>query len=106
MTRINRPSLRVQELAVVAVQVEAPLARAVARVAQRLQLAEQERVPVAAVGFGMVSDCGARDHPTAKTFRAQRMLLELQATSTSPALELIPCAPGAQFWITNDRWHG
>ena len=103
MTRIDWPSLRVEELAVVAVQVEAPLARVVARVAQRLQIAESERVPVAAVGFGMVSDRSPRHHPTGQAFRAQRMLLKLQATSTSPALELIPAAPRAQLGITNDR---
>jgi hypothetical protein len=59
--------------------------------AKRLQFAEHESVPVAAMGNDMVDGPGRCDRPTLEAFLAKRLLPQLYAAASLPKPGLIEC---------------
>src|SRR5215472_2110814 len=74
--------------------VDQALAAVVARLAQRLKLAEDERVPVAAMRHDVVGDCCRRGDAVRKAHHAERMLAQLQGAGATPMRRVVPRAPG------------
>ena len=93
VARICRPSV-VIDVVRVAAFVEQALAAVVARLAQRLKLAEDERVPVAAMRHDVVGDCCRRGDAVRKAHHAGRMLAQLQGAAATPMRRVVPRAPG------------
>lgn len=63
--------------------------------AQRLQFAETEFIPIAAMWFDVIGDCCHHSAILLRTHDAERFLLQLVLGAITPALQLIPVTPPA-----------
>lgn len=93
MARIGRPARRVDCRSIIAVAFEPSLISVVAAFAERLQTTKSKGVPIAAMRNNVISDCCERCHATIFAKLTKRLLRKLQATLTTPNVELIPLAP-------------
>jgi hypothetical protein len=92
VVRINRQAV-VADVATIPVYIVSRLALVTIE-AQRLQGAEAEAVPIAAVRWVVVSDGRRRDSPLLEAGGAQGLDLELMAGALFPAQQAVPFAPG------------
>ena len=93
VARICRPSV-VIDVVRVAAFIEQALAAVVARLAQRLKLADDECVPVAAMRHDVVGGRCRRGDAVRKAHHAKRMLAQLQGAPATPMRRVVPHAPG------------
>jgi hypothetical protein len=98
MTRVDRPTIFVDEIGSITVDVEPALGAAVTRRAQGLESPEAKRIPVASMRLDVVGDRRQRDDAAALAHGAERVLLELQGATSAPDVELVPLAPGSGWW--------
>src|SRR5215472_12686431 len=93
MTRIERPPAAIERCRAKPVKRKTLLQPVVAISAERLQLAQQEGVPVAAVRADMVG-YGGDSHKTAGLAHSTHgEVTQLQPSAASPPFELIPLPP-------------
>jgi hypothetical protein len=87
------PTIKTDRDGSVAVLVDEALVAIVTRLAQRLQLAGQELVPVTAMRFDMIGNGRERDAAAIEAHGTERFAAQLVASYATPAFELIPLSP-------------
>src|SRR4051812_39512066 len=93
MQRIERPPIIAGWAWIVAAVLDRLLVLAMARRAQRLQLAQPERIPVATMRLDVVGDGGDRRDATRSAHAAERFAAELRLGTSTPAADVVPVAP-------------
>ena len=92
MVRISRKAVDADVVAI-APQLDLPLRRLVARLAQALQFAGDECGPIAAVRCDLIDHVRSRHDPALQAEFAQRVLPQLQPAQSSPACRLVEAVP-------------
>src|SRR5215472_14493657 len=93
MMRVGWPAVIVNVVRVAAF-VEQALAAIVATRAERWKLADEERIPIAAMRHDVVGDRCRRGDPAREAHHAKRMVEQLQGAAATPMRRVVPCAPG------------
>ena len=91
MLLVGRQAVEADRRAV-AVQLEMPLGAVVMRLAERLQLAEAEFVPIAAMRLDVIGDRGEHRLVLEQAERAERLFAQLMLGALAVAAELRPVA--------------
>jgi hypothetical protein len=78
MARIERPAIRT-DCRIIAALLNEPLRTVVARLAQRLELAEPEPIDVSAMRLDVIDDGGGAHNTALEAERAQRLDAQLMA---------------------------
>ena len=92
MVGIGRKAVET-DVAAIATQLNLPLRRLVARPAKTLQLASDERGPVALMRLDVIDHVRRRDDPALQTELTEQMLYQLELAQPSPARGFIEVLP-------------